>query len=435
MGLFFGGKMKYKIITLGCKVNTYESNVIDDIMQNNGYEKIDDDNADIIIINTCTVTNTANNKSLKMIRHATSHNKNAIIIVCGCASQVYKEDILKINGVSIILGNYGKSKIIDYISEYKKNKKQIIDIQDIRNTKFETLKLNNFDKTRAFVKIQDGCNNFCSFCIIPYSRGGIRSRNREDILSEINSLITNGHSEIVLTGIHTGHYGEDNENYKLANLLKEILEIKGLKRHRISSIEITELNDDVLSILENNKILVSHLHIPLQSGTDKILKLMNRKYDTKYFAEKLEKIRKIRNDIAITTDIIVGFPGETDSDFEETMDFATKMKFAKIHVFPYSKRSGTVACNLDNQIPEEIKKERVRKMIRLSQTLEEEYMSKFINKVEELIVEVRNDEYVIGHTGNYLLVKAKYIGDKRNLMIKINKIEYPYCIGEVIDEN
>ena len=427
--------MKYKIVTLGCKVNTYESNTIDDLMQNNGYEKVLDDNADIIIINTCTVTNTANNKSLKMIRHATNHNKNAIIIVCGCASQVYKDDILKIDGVNIIIGNYGKSKIIEYIEEYKRNRKQIIDIRDINDIKFETMKLNNFDKTRAFVKIQDGCNNFCSYCIIPYSRGGIRSRDKEDIISEIKSLISNGHSEIVLTGIHTGHYGEDNENYKLFNLLNEILKIKGLERLRISSIEITELTDEVLDVLKNNKVLVSHLHIPLQSGTDKILKLMNRKYDTNYFAKKIEKIRKIRPEIAITTDIIVGFPGETEDDFNQTMEFAHNIKFAKIHVFPYSERSGTAACNFDGQISENIKKERVRKMIKLSQNLEEEYMSKFINFVEEILVEVRDDEYVIGHTGNYLLVKAKYFGNEKNIKVRIIKIEYPYCIGEVIDEN
>lgn len=421
--------MKYKILTLGCKVNSYESNVIDDLLQKRGFIKTEEQ-ADIVIINTCTVTNTANNKSLKMVRHAVNNNKGAIIIVIGCATQVYKEDFMNIDGVSIILGNVGKSKICSYIDEYLKNKKQIVDIYDNQNIPFEEMKINNFDKTRAFVKIQDGCNNFCSYCIIPYTRGNVRSRKQESIYDEIKELIKNGHSEIVLTGIHTGHYGTDLGDFNFAALLKKIVKIEGLKRLRISSIEITELTDEVLDVLKNGEILVSHLHIPLQSGCDKILKAMNRKYDTKYFEEKLKKIRSIRPNISITTDVIVGFPGETDGDFETCLDFIQKMTFSKIHVFPYSRRTGTLSDTFPNQVSSEIKKQRVHMLISLSRKLEESYMSKFLERKVTFIPEVANNGFIIGHTDNYLLVKAKGNELKEEQTVTIKKIDYPYVYGE-----
>lgn len=404
--------MKFKIITLGCKVNTYESNSISDTLLANGYEKaLDDRQADIVIINTCTVTNTANNKSLKMIRHAIRNNRDAIIIVTGCSAQVYHKQIMEIDGVSIIIGTVGKSQILKYIEEYKKNKEQIIDVKNNTNILFEEMKLNNFDKTRAFVKIQDGCNNFCSYCIIPFTRGSVRSRNKDEIINEIKTLINYGHHEIVLTGIHTGNYGEEFDNYDFASLLSDLVKIQGLDRLRISSIEVTELNDRVLSILEKEKVLVSHLHIPLQAGTDKILKAMNRKYDTKYFKEKIDKIRTIRPDISISTDVIVGFPGETEEDFIESMDFINSMKFSKIHVFPYSKREGTKAATFDNQVDEKVKKDRARLLIKLSKKLEIEYMDKFMGKEVSFIPEVSDNGFVYGHTGNYLYVKANGTSD------------------------
>ena len=425
--------MKFKIITLGCKVNTYESNSISDTLLANGYEKaLDDKQADIVIINTCTVTNTANNKSLKMIRHAIRNNRNAIIIVTGCSAQVYHKQIMEIDGVSIIIGTVGKSQILKYIEEYKKNKEQIIDVKNNTNILFEEMKLNNFDKTRAFVKIQDGCNNFCSYCIIPFTRGSVRSRNKDEIINEIKTLINYGHYEIVLTGIHTGNYGEEFDNYDFASLLSDLVKIQGLDRLRISSIEVTELNDRVLSILEKEKVLVSHLHIPLQAGTDKILKAMNRKYDTKYFKEKIDKIRTIRPDISISTDVIVGFPGETEEDFIESMDFINSMKFSKIHVFPYSKREGTKAATFDNQIDEKVKKDRARLLIKLSKKLEIEYMDKFMGKEVSFIPEVFDNGFVYGHTGNYLYVKANGTSDdlKKNKIVEIIDIDYPYVIGK-----
>ena len=425
--------MKFKIITLGCKVNTYESNSISDTLLANGYEKaLDDRQADIVIINTCTVTNTANNKSLKMIRHAIRNNRDAIIIVTGCSAQVYHKQIMEIDGVSIIIGTVGKSQILKYIEEYKKNKEQIIDVKNNTNILFEEMKLNNFDKTRAFVKIQDGCNNFCSYCIIPFTRGSVRSRNKDEIINEIKTLINYGHHEIVLTGIHTGNYGEEFDNYDFASLLSDLVKIQGLDRLRISSIEVTELNDRVLSILEEEKVLVSHLHIPLQAGTDKILKAMNRKYDTKYFKEKIDKIRTIRPDISISTDVIVGFPGETEEDFVESMDFINSMKFSKIHVFPYSKREGTKAATFDNQIDEKVKKDRARLLIKLSKKLEIEYMDKFMGKEVSFIPEVFDNGFVYGHTGNYLYVKANGTSDdlKKNKIVEIIDIDYPYVIGK-----
>ena len=424
--------MKFYIYTLGCKVNTYESNVIRDKLLDNNYKEISDKNdvADIYIINTCTVTNTAHQKSLKIIRQAINKNHNAIIIVIGCDSQVNADIIKKIDGVSIVLGNKNKSHILDYIEKYQKNKKQIVDIYDLTNQEFECMKLNNFNKTRAFVKIQDGCENFCSYCIIPYTRGNVRSKNIEDVLEEINTLVKENHKEIVLTGIHTGHYGSD-KNYNFAYLLKEIEKIKGLERVRISSIEINEITEEVLDVIKNSNIIVDHIHIPMQSGCDKTLKEMNRKYDIEFFINKINQIRKIRPNISITTDIIVGFPNETEEDFAKTVENIKKIKFSKIHVFPFSLRKGTKAELLPNHQSEQTKKERVKKLLEISKQLELKYMNKFIETEMTYIPEVYKDGYLIGHTGNYLLIKCKgEINDlNKTLKIQIKSIEYPYILA------
>ena len=424
--------MKFNIYTLGCKVNTYESNVMSDLLKNKGYIEVStDEKADISIINTCTVTNTADNKSLKTVRHAIKENQDAIIVVVGCMSQNKKEEVLKIDGIDIVLGNIGKSKIVEYIDEYIKTKNKKLDIYDMMDTTFEPMILNNFNKTRAFVKIQDGCNNYCSYCIIPYVRGNVRSKDSLSVIKEVKELVNNGHKEIVLTGIHTGHYGSDLDNYNFSNLLTDLCKIDKLERLRISSIEITELTDEFLSVLENNKILVDHMHIPLQSGSDTVLKRMNRKYDKKYFIEKIEKIRKIRPDISVTTDVITGFPGETEEEFNETIETIKRIEFTKLHVFPYSRRKGTVADEMENQIDEKIKKERVKILMDLSKELEIKYMEKFIEKEVIFIPEISKDDYLIGHTGNYLNVKIKgeenLIGE--NVKIKLKYIEYPYIIG------
>ena len=429
------GCMKYYISTLGCKVNTYESSVICDILTNAGFTKVSTPSlADICIVNTCTVTNTADNKSLKVVRQMYRYNENAIIVVCGCMAQKDASKVKNIPGVAVILGNRGKTKIVDYINEFLANKKQIIDISDLSNVPFENMKLNNFEHTRAFVKIQDGCNNFCSYCIIPYTRGNVRSKERKDVLEEVNNLVKQGHKEVVLTGIHTGNYGAEFDNYHLADLLLDILKIKGLERLRISSIEITELNDKVLDILKDNSILVDHLHIPLQSGSNHILKLMNRKYDKEYFIDKINKIRTIRPNISITTDIIVGFPGETEEDFLETIATAKTCKFSKIHVFPYSLREGTKAEQLPNHISEEVKKERVKKLIEISKELEIDYMNKFKGAKVIFIPETIKENYLYGHTGNYLYIRAKGCKEMlhKDIEVIVKKINYPYVDADII---
>ena len=417
--------MKYYIINLGCKVNAYESKVMSDLLTNAGYIKGSIDDADYYIVNTCFVTNEAEKKSLQAIRKVIKKDHKKIIVV-GCMPQV-KPEVLKDLDIDVILGNKDKSKIVEYI----KSNDKITKIYDLSNTTFEDMQLNNFDKTRAFVKIQDGCNNFCSYCINPYTRGNVRSKDKDLVLCEIKSLIKNGHKEIVLTGIHTGNYGYS--NYDFASLLKDIVKIDGLIRLRISSIEITEINDDVISVIKDNNILVDHMHIPLQSGSDTILELMNRKYDKKYFIEKINKLRIIRPNISITTDVIVGFPGETEELFNETIDTIKKVNFSKLHVFPYSKREGTKASVMDNQVDDKVKKERVHILLELSRKLEIDYMNKFLNTKVTFIPEVYKDGYLFGHTGNYLSVKAR--GDK-NLIneivnVEINSIDYPNCIGKI----
>ena len=420
--------MNFKILTLGCKVNTYESNVMRDALINKGYIESEDD-IDIYIINTCTVTNTADNKSMKLIRRTVKENPNSIIVVTGCMAQNKKEEI---DGVDIVIGNVGKTHIADYIDEYIKTKEKKLDIYDMMDVTFEPMILNNFNKTRAFVKIQDGCNNFCSYCVIPYVRGNARSKDKDSVISEVTNLVNMGHKEIVLTGIHTGNYGA--ENYNFADLLNDLIKIKGLERLRISSIEVTELNERVLEVIKNSRILVDHMHIPLQSGSNGVLKRMNRKYDKEYFINKINEIRNIRPSISITTDVIVGFPGETEEEFNETIDTIKKVNFSKLHVFPYSKRNGTKAALMDNHVDDVTKKNRAKVLIELSKNLENNYMNQFIGKKVIFIPEVYKDGYIIGHTGNYLQIKSlgseNDIGSDIEVVIKENN--YPYMIGERI---
>lgn len=421
--------MKVSFYTLGCKVNLYETETIMNKFKKKGYEIVDfNDKADIVVINTCTVTNTSDKKSRNIIRQAVKNNDGAVIVVMGCYSQVRSEDIKEIDGVNIIIGNTNKSKVVELVEDYIKNRENKTLVENIMHTDFEPMVLDSFEtKTRAFVKIQDGCNNYCSYCIIPYTRGNIRSKPKEEVVEEIKCLVNNGYKEVVLTGIHTGHYGKERYDYDFSDLLNELCGIDGLLRLRISSIEITELDDKFLETLKNNKQIVDHIHIPLQSGCDKTLKNMNRKYDTVYYINKINEIRKIRPDISITTDLIVGFPNETINDFNDTYEFIKKVNFSKIHVFPYSRRKGTKADLMENQIPEPIKKERVRKILELSKELELDYMNKHLNKELEILVEKYEDGIIFGHTSNYIGIKAKGTEDEINKIIKVkpNKVEYP----------
>ena len=418
--------MKFKIYTFGCKVNEYESEVMSDLLINHGFIK--SETPDICIVNTCTVTNTADSKCRKLIRSLRRNYPNAILLVAGCMVQ-NKKDNLDIDA-DIIIGNNNKTEIVNFIKDYKE---KTIEIKDMDKENFETMKLNNFDLTRAYIKIEDGCDNYCAFCIIPYVRGHVRCKNHEDIIEEAKNLIKNGHKEIVLTGIHTGHYYD--KNYTFANLLEDLIKIDGLKRLRISSIEITEINNDVLKIIKESNILVNHMHIPLQSGSDKILKLMNRKYDTNYFINKINTLKNIKEDMNITTDIIVGFPNETEDDFEETIKTVKKCGFTKLHVFPYSDRTGTVASKMEGKVPGNIKKQRVKKLLEISKEKEIKYMNKHIGKTLTFIPEIYEDGFLIGHTSNFLKVKAQGCENllKKEVNVKIEKSQYPYLISKVIE--
>ena len=389
--------MKVVVETLGCKVNAYESELIKEMFLNNKDEIIDDKTlADVIVINTCTVTNQADSKGRKLIRQARRDNENAILIVCGCMIQNHEDiDI----DADIILGNKDKSKILDLIDEFKKNKKQIRLFYDLRNVSFEDMKITHFEhKTRGFVKIQDGCNNFCSYCIIPFVRGNIRSKNIDVAYDEIKCLVDNGYQEIVLTGIHTGSYGVG-ENFDLVDLIRKISTLDGLKRIRISSIEITELNDKFMEEFKNNLKICSHLHVPIQSGSDHVLKNMNRKYDIAYFKEKTNLIKSLREDVNLTTDLIVGFPEETDEDFNTTKQNLIDIGFSKIHTFPYSIRRGTKASMM-KQVNDTVKKNRTHEILELSDRLENAYYQKYIGKIVTVLVE---DNYS-GFTSNYIKV-------------------------------
>ncbi len=388
--------------TLGCKVNTYESAYLEELFQKDGYQVKDyHQPCDVYVINTCTVTNESDKKSRKMIRFCRKLNKEAIIIGMGCFIEAHPE---LVDELDIRVGNRGKKDVLKLLHTYQQTKrKQIIPIQKEKGH-FEDMFLTSFHgRTRAFVKIQDGCENFCTYCIIPYVRGKCRSKDFKTILKEIKELVLNGYQEVVLTGIHTGHYGVD-INHSFAELLEAICQIDGLKRLRISSIEITELGDDFLKVFKENPIIVDHLHIPLQAGCDRTLKRMGRKYDLSYFENKVAQIRKIRPNIALTTDVIVGFPEESEQDFQTTLDTVARIGFMKVHVFPFSLRKGTAAEKLKGHIDEHTKKERVRRLIQLSDELEDQYLKKFIGKEEDVLFETLKDGVYTGHTSNYMKV-------------------------------
>ena len=418
------------ILTLGCKVNTYESEYVINKLKENNYEiKSFNDICDVYIINTCTVTNTSDSKSKKMINNAIKKNPDACVVAMGCFIEANKD--YQIEGLDITIGNKDKSKIIELLDEYFEKKETLNRLYKEEKTTFEDMYITDFPgRTRAFVKVQDGCENFCSYCIIPFVRGKCRSKELDKVVSEITDLTNNGYQEVVLTGIHTGNYGVD-LNTNFAKLLKELVKIEKLKRLRISSIEITELTDEVLEVIKDNKVIVDHMHIPLQAGSDEILKLMNRKYDLNYFFNKIKEIRTIRPEISITTDVIVGFPGETEELFQNTINTCKELELTKMHVFPYSIRKGTVAETLPNHLDQSIKKDRARRLLEVSKELEKNYFNKYIGKEVEVLIEETKDGYSYGHTGNYLYVKInRELEHNTFVQVKVTKIDYPYCLAE-----
>lgn len=422
--------MKFKIITLGCKVNAYESEYMLEELLRNSYI-YDAENPDIIIINTCSVTNTADTKSLKIVRREKRKYPNSILIVVGCSVQNNLEKYKDLN-IDILLGNKNKSQIIPLITKYLEDKEKYVYYTQERDLPFENMRIAKFTThTRAFLKIQDGCNNFCSYCIIPYLRGSIRSKDFLEAIDEVKTLVKNGHKEIVLTGIHTGSY--NNSGHDLSDLIEALSLIDGLERIRISSIEITELNAKFLKLLKNNSKIANHLHIPLQSGSDTVLKKMNRKYDKACFENKIKEIRSIRPDISITTDCIVGHPYESEECFLEYVEFCKKINFSKLHVFPYSPRTGT-ASSLMPPVKSEVKKERTNILLSLSKSLEENYYQKFIGKTLDILTEEYSDNYTIGTTSNYIKVylEGEYKLNKLYSCVidkVVNGISYAHIVG------
>ena len=421
--------MKVGICSLGCKVNIYESELVTNILKNNNYTVVDfEDKADIYIINTCSVTNESDKKSRKMINRAKKNNPAAIIIVMGCYSQVNAEDI----DVDIVLGNKDKSKIVEIIEEYIKTKQNKKIIYDLTKVDFEKMEITNFDShTRAFVKIQDGCNAFCSYCIIPYVRGRVRSKDPEDVIKEVTTLVEKGYKEIVLTGIHTGRYGTD-INTNLEELLNKLVNIPNIYRIRLSSIEINEITPGIKELLKENKVMAKHLHIPLQSGSNKILKLMNRRYNKEEFLSMVDNLRDIP-DISLTTDLIVGFPNEGEEEFNETIDTLKKIGFTKIHTFPYSKRKGTPAAIMDNQVSPEEKKKRVHRILDLSNKYEHNFYESKIGKIYDGVVEIHSNGTTIVHTSNFIPVIINDIVEEGTIVdVKIEKVEDLKVYGRIV---
>lgn len=421
--------MKVGICSLGCKVNIYESELVTNILKNNNYTVVDfEDKADIYIINTCSVTNESDKKSRKMINRAKKNNPAAIIIVMGCYSQVNAEDI----DVDIVLGNKDKSKIVEIIEEYIKTKQKKKIIYDLTKVDFEKMEITNFDShTRAFVKIQDGCNAFCSYCIIPYVRGRVRSKDPEDVIKEVTTLVEKGYKEIVLTGIHTGRYGTD-INTTLEELLNKLVNIPNIYRIRLSSIEINEITPGIKELLKENKVMAKHLHIPLQSGSNKILKLMNRRYNKEKFLSMVDNLRDIP-DISLTTDLIVGFPNEGEEEFNETIDTLKKIGFTKIHTFPYSKRKGTPAAIMDNQVFPEEKKKRVHRILDLSNKYEHNFYESKIGKIYDGVVEIHSNGTTIVHTSNFIPVIINDIVEEGTIVdVKIEKVEDLKVYGRIV---
>ncbi|MHB8171743.1 MAG: tRNA (N(6)-L-threonylcarbamoyladenosine(37)-C(2))-methylthiotransferase MtaB, partial [Thermincolia bacterium] len=399
------------ITTLGCKVNQYESAALVDLFREQGYGLVDfEDTADVYIINTCTVTHLGNRKSRQMIRRAVKVNPEAVVAVTGCYAQTSPGEVLAIPGVSLVVGTRDRSRMVELVEDAKKSQVPLNAVTNIMEAnEFEDLQLVSYEgRTRVFIKIQEGCNNYCSYCIIPYARGPLRSRPPEKVLAEAEKLAAQGFGEIILTGICTGTYGRDlGGDTNLTNLLTKLCEIDGLRRLRLSSVEPTDITPGLLEVIANSPMICRHLHIPLQSGSDAVLLAMNRKYTTEEYEQLIGYIRFLIPGVAITTDIISGFPGEREADFLTTMEFVENMDFAGVHVFKYSPRQGTKAAEMANQVSSRDKEERSRQLIELATRKVREFATGFIGETAEVLVENThqdNAELWEGLTDNYLRV-------------------------------
>ena len=427
--------------TLGCKVNQYETNAMEQQFIQNNYKIVENtEKADIYVINTCTVTNMADRKSRQMLRRVKEINQSAVIVVCGCYAQVAKTELEQIPEVDIILGINEKNKIVQIVEEYLASKNNIIEVADVSKQK-EFLDFGDVtytEKNRAVIKVQDGCNMFCSYCLIPYARGRIRSRKIENVVSEIKKIAKQGIKEVVITGIHVASYGKDfeNENIRLINLLEEINKIEGIERIRLSSLEPTIVDEEFAQRLSKLEKICDHFHLSLQSGCDATLKRMNRKYTTARYKEATEILRKYYPNANFTTDVIVGFPGETDEEFNQTYKFLKEIEFYKMHIFKYSPRKGTVAEKLPNQVDGNIKEERSKKLIELSNNMQNEKNSQYIGKTVKVLFEEYENGYYKGHTTNYMVVKVPekeqdgFIDNIKDIEITENDTQTEELIGK-----
>ena len=431
--------MKVAFETLGCKVNHYESEALKSMFEARGYTLAPfSDVADVYVINTCTVTNQSDAKSRKMVRKAVKRNPEAVVAVIGCYSQVDADTVADIDGVDIIMGTSNRPRLLEYVEKVLRERQPIKDITESKGLKaFDALKLDHFEKnTRAFLKIQDGCNQFCSYCIIPFARGPVRSKPMQEVISEAQSLLKKGYKEIVLSGIHTGGYGTDLEDTTFYDLLEALSRLDGLVRLRISSVEINQLTDAILDLIKERPVFARHLHIPLQHGDDGVLEHMRRRYSVAEYMHKIEAIRSRMPSIAITTDLITGYPTEDEKAFEIMLETINAIRFSELHVFPYSRRGGTKAAKEKQQVHGAIKSRRVGDLIALGEQHALEYRRnlKEGGRPLEVLFETCEDGYCEGHSSEYVRVRVKTDASLENTMrpVRITKADYPECEGEII---
>ena len=432
---------KVSFITLGCKVNQYDSDAMRTLFIHRGYKPVEHSEvADVYIINTCSVTSIGDRKSRQVIRKIRRNNPDAVIAATGCYAQVAPEELEKMGDVDVIVGHQDRNKIVDYIEEAEKSEKMVNAVKDIMSIReYENLTVDPEGevKARAFVKVQEGCDNYCTFCIIPYARGRLKSRKQEDAVDEIKKLVEKGYREVVLTGIHLGNYGRDLKNgTSLSTLVSELLKIPNLLRIRLGSIESVELSDELINIIKNEKRVCHHLHLPLQSGSDAVLKSMNRHYRLRQYKDLIAMLREKIPDLALTTDLIVGFPGETEENFKETLNTLHELNFSAIHVFPFSKRTGTPAAMYPNQITNEEKKKRVHRVQELEKKISKEFRCEFLNKIVHVLAENKKEEYFEGFSDEYIRVTIKGENVKRGHLysVIVEEVTDEGLIGRVIEE-
>lgn len=432
--------MKVAFSTLGCRVNVYESEAMIEKFIKDGYEITNfEEFSDVYVINTCTVTNMGDKKSRQMISRARRKNPEAIIAVVGCYSQIASDEISKIEGVDVVLGTRNKGDIVYYVNRAREEKKQFVEVSDVlRNKNFEELDIEEYqDKTRAFLKIQDGCNKFCSYCLIPFARGAVCSKDPEKLLKEVHELAQNGFKEIILSGVHTASYGVDLEgDWSLVKVLEEINKVEGIERIRIGSIDPTFFSEGVIEKITTLEKMCPHFHLSLQSGCDATLKRMNRHYTTEDYKTVVENLRKYISDVSITTDIIAGFPGESERDFNETYKFLSEIKLSKMHIFKYSPRKGTKAAEMMLQVDGNIKEQRSESLITLAEKLENEFMNKFIGRTMNVLYEEESKDlsnHYVGYTPNYIKVITKSDENLQGKIVetRLKEVDKGYILGEI----